>query len=101
MLAFVTNTPPFYGLSHADESARIQSLRGLACLLLVGFHVVGVDSAAGLRFADDSLPRLATSLLIHVRMPLFTFLSGFVYAYRPVARGQALAFAKKKALRLE
>ena len=91
---------PYFGASRDYESARIQSLRGLACLLLVAFHVVGVDAHAGLRFASDSWPRLATNLLIHVRMPLFTFLSGFVYAYRPVVRGQELTFAKRKFLRL-
>jgi peptidoglycan/LPS O-acetylase OafA/YrhL len=37
---------------------------------------------------------------MHLRMPLFTFLSGFVYAYRPVVPGQARAFAGKKLVRL-
>jgi len=30
---------------------------------------------------------------MHLRMPLFTFLSGFVYAYRPVLRADAAGFA--------
>jgi fucose 4-O-acetylase-like acetyltransferase len=33
-------------------------------------------------------------------MPLFAFLSGFVYAYRPVRAGQEGRFARKKLLRL-
>jgi peptidoglycan/LPS O-acetylase OafA/YrhL len=100
MPGFSANNSVFFGRSAVDESARIQTLRGVACLLLVAFHVVGVDSTAGLRFSDDSLPRLATNLLIHIRMPLFAFLSGFVYAYRPIAPGHELAFARRKLLRL-
>jgi len=33
-------------------------------------------------------------------MPLFTFLSGFVYAYRPVVPGGALQLARRKLIRL-
>jgi fucose 4-O-acetylase-like acetyltransferase len=41
-----------------------------------------------------------TNLFVHVRMPLFTFLSGFVYACRPLAAGHELAFLRKKLRRL-
>ncbi len=82
------------------ESARVQTLRGLACLLLVAFHTVGATAASGLHVPDGSLYRGFTNLLVHVRMPLFTFLSGLVYAYRPLRSGQALRFASKKLCRL-
>jgi peptidoglycan/LPS O-acetylase OafA/YrhL len=100
MLMAASKARLYYGTSIGDESARIQTLRGLACLLVVGFHVVGFDAAVGMRVASDSAWRLATNVLLHIRMPLFTFLSGFVYAYRPVVAGQELAFARKKAIRL-
>ncbi len=80
----------------ASESARIQTLRGLACLLLVAFHVVGIEGA-GLLVDGDSGYRLFTNLFVHLRMPLFTFLSGFVYAYRPA---QGWEFGRKKLWRL-
>jgi len=79
-----------------DESARIQTLRGVACLLLVAFHVVGIEGA-GLLVDADSGYRLFMNLFVHLRMPLFTFLSGFVYAYRPA---QGWEFGKKKLWRL-
>lgn len=82
------------------ESARVQTLRGMACLLLVAFHTVGVTAASGLQVPDDSPYREFTNLFVHVRMPLFTFLSGLVYAYRPLRAGHALVFSGKKLRRL-
>jgi peptidoglycan/LPS O-acetylase OafA/YrhL len=81
--------------------SSIDTLRGLACLLLVGYHVVGATSASGMRVADDSFYRtvLADAPLL-VRMPLFTFLSGFVYAYRPVRLDSAVTFVRGKVRRL-
>jgi glucan biosynthesis protein C len=82
------------------ESARVQTLRGIACLLLVAFHTVGSTAASGLHVPDNSLYREFTNLFVHVRMPLFTFLSGLVYAYRPLRAGHALQFSGKKLRRL-
>ena len=82
------------------ESARVQTLRGLACLLLVAFHTIGSTGASGLHVPDGSWYRQFTDLFVHVRMPLFTFLSGLVYAYRPLGSGLALPFFGKKARRL-
>ena len=69
----------------ATSTLHLDTIRGLACLLLVTYHVVGPDRFTGMRVADGSFYRtvLADGPLL-VRMPLFTFLSGFVYAYRPV-----------------
>jgi len=82
------------------ESARVQALRGIACLLLVAFHAIGATADSGLHVADDSPWREFTNLVVHLRMPLFTFLSGFVYALRPVGAGQRGEFSGKKLRRL-
>lgn len=74
-------------------------MRGIACLLLVAFHVIG-DEGGGLRVAEDSGFRAFTNLFMHLRMPMFAFLSGFVYAYRPVAPGGVQNFMQKKFMRL-
>ena len=71
----------------------MQTLRGIACLLLVAFHAIGSSSASGLHVADSSVYRHFTNLFVHIRMPLFTFLSGLVYAYRPLRPEQALEFS--------
>jgi peptidoglycan/LPS O-acetylase OafA/YrhL len=91
---------PLHGRGDSLESARVQTLRGIACLLLVAFHAIGSTSASGLHVADDSAYREFTNLFVHIRMPLFTFLSGLVYAYRPLRLGHALEFSGKKLRRL-
>src|SRR5689334_1115040 len=87
-------------LSALAESQRIETLRGLACVLLVAFHVIGSEPDTGLHAGEGSLYRQFAYLFQHIRMPLFTFLSGFVYAYRPLLPGQLPTFAAKKLLRL-
>jgi peptidoglycan/LPS O-acetylase OafA/YrhL len=82
------------------ESRRLQTLRGVACILLVAFHTVGNHPWTGLHVADDSAYRFFANLFQYIRMPLFTFLSGFVYAYRPVVPGGAVALARRKLTRL-
>jgi peptidoglycan/LPS O-acetylase OafA/YrhL len=86
--------------STSAESRRLQTLRGVACVLLVAFHTVGNYPTTGLHVADDSGYRLFANLFQYIRMPLFTFLSGFVYAYRPVLPGTAGDFAWRKLTRL-
>jgi fucose 4-O-acetylase-like acetyltransferase len=62
----------------------VESLRGVAMMLVVAGHVIGSDSTGGLTVGDDSTWRFFYLALEDVRMPLFSVLSGFVYAYRPV-----------------
>ncbi|MGI9822596.1 acyltransferase family protein [Agromyces sp. Marseille-Q5079] len=63
----------------------IESLRGLAIVLMVAGHVIGGDATRGMTVADDSAWRLSYVFLEDIRMPLFAALSGFVYAFRPVS----------------
>lgn len=77
---------------------RIETLRGLACLLLVVCHVIGADVSLGLRVADGVV-RWVNDGLAYLRMPLFTFLSGLVYGLRPFA-GDSRGFLRGKAIRL-
>lgn len=78
---------------------RLETLRGGACLLLVLYHVIGMDGSSGLRIGEGWL-RIASDWLALVRMPLFAFLAGWFYAERPVLAGQAGAFIQGKAERL-
>jgi fucose 4-O-acetylase-like acetyltransferase len=77
---------------------RIATLRGLACLLLVLYHVAGTDASHGLRLTHGPVLWLNDALSA-VRMPLFTFLSGLVYGLRPFA-GHSGRFLSGKARRL-
>lgn len=76
----------------------IETLRGLACLLLVLYHVIGADASLGLRVEDGPV-RWLNDGLAYLRMPLFTFLSGLVYGLRPFA-GNSRAFLVGKVRRL-
>jgi fucose 4-O-acetylase-like acetyltransferase len=81
-----------------NKDLRIDTLRGLACIFLVLFHIIGAGSQSGLKI-EDGLIRNMNDLLGYVRMPLFTFLSGFVYAIRPFSSDSG-AFIKGKMRRL-
>jgi peptidoglycan/LPS O-acetylase OafA/YrhL len=76
----------------------IETLRGLACLLLVFYHVVGSNPASGLRIDDGAL-RVLNDGLAYLRMPLFACLSGLVYGLRPFD-GDSRGFVLGKARRL-
>lgn len=84
----------------AVRSRQVQVMRGIACLLLVFFHVVGGGASDGLRVADDTVLRKVMDLLLYIRMPIFGFLSGYVYALKPMRPGEAGPFLKGKARRL-
>lgn len=77
---------------------HVDTLRGLACLLLVAYHVIGGDPTTGLEVADGPL-RIGNDALNLLRMPLFTFLSGMVYAWRPLNQA-SWQFVRGKARRL-
>lgn len=79
-------------------NARIDTLRGLACVLLVLYHVIGADPRTGLGVADGWL-RWGNDALAYLRMPLFTFLSGVVYGLRPF-QGDSRRFLLGKVRRL-
>lgn len=78
---------------------HIQTLRGLACLLLVLFHVAGDSPDAGLRLPADHDLQFFNQVLIYLRMPLFGCIAGYVYARRPVGP-EVAGFMAGKARRL-
>ena len=81
-----------------SRKLSIDTLRGLACILLVAYHVVGGPSQ-GMRLPPDHLLPQVNEVVALLRMPLFSFLSGFVYAWRPYS-GDPAMFLKGKVRRL-
>jgi glucan biosynthesis protein C len=69
-----------------SKDLNIETLRGLAILLMVLGHVIGYNSDLGLKVKDDSVWRFSYYILQYIRMPLFTVISGYVYAYKPLSR---------------
>jgi surface polysaccharide O-acyltransferase-like enzyme len=58
--------------------SKIQTLRGLTCLLLVVYHVIGGTDLQGLRIGDGWL-RQWTDGLSAFRMPMFGLIAGAMY----------------------
>lgn len=66
------------------RGAAIDTLRGVAVILMVAGHVIGGTAQEGLQVATESAWRHSYDLFADIRMPLFTALSGFVYGLRPL-----------------
>lgn len=58
---------------------QIDTLRAIACIGLVSYHVVGSSSGSGLELPDNHWLARLNLALVDLRMPLFSFLSGIVF----------------------
>src|ERR1700740_1363514 len=67
-----------------QQDRSIQAVRAIPVILMVAGHVVGTEHR-GLRVSDVSLWHYSYLALADIRMPLFTLISGYVYAMVPVA----------------
>ena len=85
--------------SPPGRDSSIDTLRGLACLLVVLYHVRGGEPGDGLRLDRGNPWSYLVDSLVYLRMPLFSFLSGYVYALRPL-RERWPRFAQGKVRRL-
>jgi glucans biosynthesis protein C len=85
-------SPPLIG--------HIDAVRGLACLLVVVRHVIGDGAATGLHLPLTSPWHYAMTSLDFIRMPLFTALSGYLYAGHRVTRPDLVLFWTKKLRRI-
>ena len=83
-----------------QKDMTIETLRGLAIILMVAGHVIGDKPTNGLRVADDSEFRHFYYSLQFFRLPLFTVISGWVYTLRPVIAGKSLSFLRGKGRRI-
>lgn len=83
-----------------NKNLSVETLRGLAIILVVMGHVIGSRSDGGMRVADDSFLRHLYYTFQYLRMPLFTVISGWVYALRPAIRQNLADFTVKKIRRI-
>lgn len=82
----------------SNRNLPVDTLRGLACIMLVAYHVIGMSPESGLRLYDGVLKE-SNEIFAYIRMPLFTFLSGLVYGWRPFS-GNWKTFLNGKIRRL-
>jgi len=88
---------PVYG---EQRISNIETLRLVAVFSLVAYHTIGTTAQSGLELAYPHPLRYAADLLIDLRMPMFAFISGWIYAQRPVAPNGFGGFFLSKARRL-
>ncbi len=74
----------------------LDTIRGLACVLIVALHVVGVSANEGLKLPLSSPWHSTMSVLDLVRLPLFTALSGFLYGAMPAIKPGFRTFMARK-----
>lgn len=84
----------------AKQDNSVQTLRGLAIILVVMGHVIGYKGDEGMKVAEDSIWRYIYYSLEYFRMPLFTVISGWVYTLRPISKETVSKFMRGKARRL-
>lgn len=82
------------------KEQSIETLRGIAIILMVAGHVIGDKGDTGLMVDDHSLWRYFYHSFEYLRMPLFTAISGFVYSLKPVSRNAIYSFIKGKSRRI-
>lgn len=63
----------------------IETARAIAVIALVSFHVIGGRQGGGLDVDYPHPLRFYADLLVDIRMPIFAFIAGLVYALKPVA----------------
>lgn len=84
----------------AAVSERIETIRGLAVMLLVAFHATLTARDTAVNTAGMQAMVVTTHLFDYIRMPLFGFVAGFVYAFKPISPATCREFAARKITRL-
>jgi peptidoglycan/LPS O-acetylase OafA/YrhL len=79
---------------------NINAVRGLACLLIAALHVIGDEDSNGLHLPMTSNWHYVMESIEFLRIPLFTALSGYLYAGRRVVSSELSRFWTKKFRRL-
>lgn len=83
------------------KNLSIETLRGIAILLVVVGHVIGSGPSGGMKIDFPHPLRYLYLWIDYIQMPLFTSIAGWVYALKPFsATADFNTFVKKKALRL-
>lgn len=76
---------------------NIDTLRGIACLLVVAYHVVGAGADSGLQLPMSSPWHRVVESFAFIRMPLMTGLAGYIFAAMPGLRRGLPHFIRRKA----
>lgn len=88
-------------MANAGKNLSIETLRGIAILLVVVGHVIGSGPGGGMKIDFPHPLRYLYVWIDYIQMPLFTAIAGWAYALKPFSAASGFgSFAGKKALRL-
>lgn len=88
-------------MSKKNKNLSIETLRGIAILLVVLGHVIGSGPSGGMKIDFPHPLRYLYVWIDYIQMPLFTAIAGWVYALKPFSAFSGFgSFTRKKALRL-
>lgn len=83
------------------KNLSIETLRGIAILLVVIGHVIGSAPTGGMKIDFPHPLRYLYLWIDFIQMPLFTAIAGWAYALKPYSKSAQFGiFCKNKALRL-
>lgn len=83
-----------------EKNLQIETLRGLAILLIVMGHVIGSTPEGGMQIDFPSPWRYFYLCSVYIRLPLITAIAGWVYALKPINKDKLQSFIKTKFYRL-
>lgn len=93
-------TPPERVAKATPRLGHIEAIRGLACLMVVAYHVIGNDPAHGMRMPEGGTWWAVPRVLDAMQMPLFAFVSGWVFSITTGDLGRFRAALGRKLMRL-
>jgi surface polysaccharide O-acyltransferase-like enzyme len=76
---------------------NLDTLRAIACVLVVIYHVVGPNAKTGLKLPMSSGWHHFAESFEFIRMPLFTVMAGFLYAAMPATNEGLTSFLHRRA----
>jgi fucose 4-O-acetylase-like acetyltransferase len=85
--------------SSAQMRAEIDTLRAIVCLVLVLHHMVGISPEYGMELPLDHPISLLSHSAADMRMPVFSFIAGMVFARATGLWPDARTTIRKKARR--
>ena len=68
---------------NAEKNLSVETLRGIAILLVVVGHVVGSGPGGGMKIDFPHPLRYLYVWIDYIQMPLFTAIAGWAYALKP------------------
>ena len=88
-------------MANAEKNLSVETLRGIAILLVVVGHVVGSGPGGGMKIDFPHPLRYLYVWIDYIQMPLFTAIAGWAYALKPFSASSGFgSFVRKRALRL-